>query len=222
MSISNRFRTWLVDSPDSIGERARAKRWAITEELFPNFRQLDVVDLGGTVESWMRAPLKPRAVVVVNLFEPGRSCVDWITAVQGDACEAVQILEQTQRKSTFDLVYSNAVLEHVGGHAQRARFAAAVRELAPRHWIQTPYRYFPLEPHWLFPGMQFLPLATRAQIALRWPLAHTPASTLEEARSSVLWTELIGITEMRELFPDSHLVHERIAGVTKSIIAVKS
>jgi hypothetical protein len=26
---------------------------------------------------------------------------------------------------------------------RRLRFAAAVRSLADRHWVQTPYRYFP-------------------------------------------------------------------------------
>ena len=38
----------------------------------------------------------------------------------------------------------------------------------------------------------------------------------------MMWTELIGISEMREYFPDSTIVHERVAGLTKSIIAVRS
>ena len=29
--------------------------------------------------------------------------------------------------------------------------------------VQTPYRYFPVEPHWLFPGLQFLPMGLRAR-----------------------------------------------------------
>ena len=37
-----------------------------------------------------------------------------------------------------------------------------MRELAQLHWVQTPYRYFPVEPHFLFPGFQFLPLTVRA------------------------------------------------------------
>ena len=63
---------------------------------------------------------------------------------------------------SYDVVFSNSLLEHVGGHAQRAALAREVRSLAPRHWVQTPYRYFPLEPHWLFPGMQF-PLEAQAE-----------------------------------------------------------
>ena len=43
--------------------------------------------------------------------------------------------------------------------------------------MQTPYRYFPIEPHWLFPGMQFLPLPVRWSIAS--PMAVRPYARLE-------------------------------------------
>lgn len=216
------LRRLLVESPTSVGERARSRRWELTARTFPDFEDLSVVDLGGTVAAWMRAPIRPRHVTVLNLFEPGESDVDWIVPVTGDACDAVEVLAGAVGAASFDLVYSNAVLEHVGGHANRLRFAGSVRALAPRHWVQTPYRYFPVEPHWLFPGMQHLPVAARARISRVWPLAHCPDSSLEEARSSVLWTELVGLTEMRVYFPDSEILHERIAGLTKSLIAVRS
>jgi hypothetical protein len=222
MTLSARARNLLVESPTSLGARARARRWELAADLFPDIEQMHVVDLGGTVEAWERAPLRPAHVTVLNLFEPGSSTSDRITAITGDACDAVAELERQTGRSTYDIVFSNAVLEHVGGHANRSRFASSVRALAPRHWVQTPYRYFPIEPHWLFPGMQFLPVAGRARIARTWRLAHSPAGSLEEARSSVQWTELIGITEMRQYFPDSRIVHERAAGLTKSIIAVRT
>lgn len=217
MALSTRIRQLIVDSPNSIGERARARRWTVLGKLFPDFESYRVIDLGGTVDSWLRAPLRPEHVTVLNLNEPGTTREGWITAVTGDACDAVSVLGGA---SDCDFVYSNAVLEHVGGFANRRRFADSVRDLAPRHWVQTPYRYFPVEPHWLFPGMQFLPVAARARIAASWPLAHSPASSVAEGRSSVLWTELIGIAEMRELFPDSRIHHERVGGLVKSIVAV--
>lgn len=221
MSVSSRIRDVIVDSPSSFGERARARRWDQMTALFPLLSEMSVVDLGGTVEAWMRAPVRPRHVTVLNLLEPGTSTVDWITPVTGDACFAQQTLEGAGAAGPFDMVFSNAVLEHVGGYSQRMRFAESTRSLAPRHWVQTPYRYFPVEPHWLFPGMQFLPLAARTQVARYWPLANTPSDSLEDARQSVLWTELIGLTEMTDLFPDSTIVRERVGGLTKSIIAVQ-
>ncbi len=211
-----------MDSPDSVGQRARRRRWELTTEFFPDFDSLDIVDLGGTVDAWMRAPVRPRSVTVLNLLEPGESHVDWIRPVTGDACDAASVLQQELGRHRFDMVFSNAVLEHVGGHSQRAKFAASTTALSDKYWIQTPYRYFPLEPHWLFPGMQFLPLALRAKVAKAWPLGHTPPATGQEALSSVLWTELIGVVELRALYPSAKIVHERIGGLTKSIIAVRN
>lgn len=221
MTIPTRIRRLLVESPNSLGGRARTRRWAEVANRFPDFESYRVLDLGGTVDVWESAPIKPAHVTVLNIADAGTTDVSWLTSVKGDACDAASELVKATGKGSFDLVFSNAVLEHVGGHANRARFASQVRALAPRHWVQTPYRYFPIEPHWLFPGMQFLPVAVRARIAATWPLAHAPARSYREGRSSVLWTELIGIAELREYFPDSKVVHERVGGLTKSIIAVK-
>jgi hypothetical protein len=215
------LRRFFVESPESLGAKARARRWDLVRDLFPDFENFSVVDLGGTVDAWERSPLRPRQVTVLNLFEPGLSSDDRIVPVTGDACDAVDVLTRELGHGSYDLVFSNAVLEHVGGHANRVRFARQVHELAPRHWVQTPYRYFPVEPHWLFPGMQLLPVSARAQISRYWPLAHCPDSSMDAARDSVLWTELVSLTEMRVYFPHSQIHHERMAGLTKSLIAVR-
>lgn len=190
------------------------RRWHLLRELFPGIEEMQVLDLGGTTSYWERAPVRPAHVTVVNLTEPGPGA-DWISAVEGDACDPAL------SKGDFDLVVSNSLIEHLGGYAQRKRLASVIRSAAPRYWVQTPYRYFPLEPHWLFPGMQFAALPVRAKIARYWPLSHTGATSNEQALDQVLWTELIGKSEMRSLFPDGRVVFERIAGIPKSLIAVR-
>ena len=217
---SGRLRRMLVDSPTSVGARARARRWDLVAARFPDLARMEVVDLGGTAEAWRRAPVRPARVTVVNLFEPGESDESWIVPVTGDACAAREALERAGHAQRYDLVFSNSLIEHVGGHAQRAALAAEVRELAPRHWVQTPYRYFPVEPHWLFPGLQFLPMGLRARVAAVWPMAHTKPESAAQAMSEVQWTELIGVAELRAYFPGSRVLRERALGVTKSIVAV--
>jgi hypothetical protein len=212
-ALRNRF----VDAPGSLGERLRTARWERFRRLFPGIADMTVVDLGGTADMWLRAPLRPRRVHLVNLEPHPAGLPDWISAENADVTDPAV----AAGLGTYDLVFSNSTIEHVGGYSQRRRFAAAVEQLAPLHWVQTPYRYFPVEPHWLFPGMQFLPVAARARIALSWPLAHSRARTADEARSAVQWTELIGVTELRSYFPDSEVVHEKVAGLTKSIVAVR-
>jgi hypothetical protein len=256
--FGNRIRNLLVDSPTSLGARARIRRWEVFRATFPEVSEMRVLDLGGTVEWWHRAPVRPAQVTVLNLAGEdatpacgttgpadhgwgtcpdsgaagadhygdgdgdggGSGAREWVTALRGDACDAREALALAGRETSFDLVFSNSLIEHVGGHARRVRLAEQIRGLAPRHWVQTPYRYFPLEPHWLFPGAQFLPARARVSIARSWPLVHTRPDNQADARESVLWTELLGMTEMRTYFPDSRITWEQALGLPKSLIAV--
>jgi hypothetical protein len=134
--------------------------------------------------------------------------------VLGDAC-TLEIAGE------FDLVVSNSLIEHVGGHQRRAQLAQTIRGAAPHYWVQTPYRYFPIEPHWVFPGGQFLPVALAAKIPRHWKLAYERASTDHDAVAAALEIELLSATEMRHYFPDADLWHERFAALTKSLVSVR-
>ncbi len=219
--VTTRLRRIFVDSPNSFGAKARLKRWELFRQTFPKVEDMNLLDLGGTAETWHRSPVRPRKVTVLNLLEPGESDGDSILAIKGDACVATAALAKANADANFDIVFSNSLIEHVGGHARRIELAAEIHQLAPRHWVQTPYRYFPLEPHWLFPGMQFMPVAARVKVAKHWPLVHTRPSSIDEARNGVLWTELLSVTEMRGYFPTSTILREQALGMAKSLIAVR-
>jgi hypothetical protein len=213
----NGVRGLLVANEKSLAERLRRRRWAILLRHIPNLQDLRVVDLGGTAHWWNNAPVVPRHVTVVNLYEAdlGSSIV---RTVEGDALQADELLKGEE----YDLVFSNSLIEHLGGHAARRRFAAVVSALAASYVIQTPYRYFPVEPHWMFPAFQFLPIAARSWLAPRWPLGHTRGWNAEAATNEVMSTELLSVAEIRNYFPDGKIVWERVAGLPKSMIAVKT
>jgi hypothetical protein len=201
-------------SAGSASGRARARRWAECLANFPDLARMNVLDLGGTASYWGSAPVRPEHVTLVNI-SPGTSQEAWLTEVGGDACSF-------QSSSHFDLVISNSLLEHLGGPARRQQFADVVQQAADRHWVQTPYRYFPIEPHWLFPGLQWLPVPARVMVTRHWPLGHCQADTHDEALRLVLEVELVGRTEMAKLFPTSRLWSETWLGLTKSLVAIRS
>jgi hypothetical protein len=211
------LRNHVVDAPGSLGERRRLRRWDWLQATFPEIESMSVIDLGGTVEAWQRAPIHPGSVHVVNLEPPPEEVPSWIRADQADACS----LPPHISSGNYDLVFSNSVIEHVGGHAQRMRFADTVHKIADLHWVQTPYRYFPVEPHWLFPGFQFLPLTVRAELSRRWPLAHTPSSSHDDGLRAAMSVELLSRAEMAVYFPYSIFRFERLMGMIKSLIAIK-
>jgi hypothetical protein len=201
-----------TDSPDSLAAKARATRWNEFERVFPDVDEMRVLDLGGTPRFWRAAPVRPAEVTIVNFIaeeieEP------WMKTVVTDAC-------QPELDGAFDLVVSNSLIEHVGGHARRSQLAEVVRERAPHHWIQTPNRNFPIEPHWLFPGAQYLPVKTRAQLSLHWKYGHMQASTPEEALAQSREVQLLDQHQMQALFTDSRIWHEKFAGLTKSLVAI--
>ena len=73
----------------------------------------------------------------------------------------------------------------------------------------------------MFPGFQFLPVAARSYFAPRWPLGHTYGWDPVVSADEVMSTELLSASEMRWYFQDAEIVWERIAGLPKSMTAIK-
>jgi ubiquinone/menaquinone biosynthesis C-methylase UbiE len=72
-------------------------------------------------------------------------------------CEVADGCSLPFRNHSFDWVFSNAVIEHVGGAYRQERFAQEIRRVARKgYFVATPNRYFPLDPHTLLPFYQFL------------------------------------------------------------------
>jgi methyltransferase family protein len=68
----------------------------------------------------------------------------------------------------FDVAFSNAVVEHVGGREEQRAFVAELCRVATRVFLSTPNRWFPVETHTLLPFLHWLPpiAADRAFAAL--------------------------------------------------------
>ena len=57
----------------------------------------------------------------------------------------------------FDVAFSNAVVEHVGGEADQRAFVHELCRVARRVFVTTPNRRFPIEVHTLLPFAHWLP-----------------------------------------------------------------
>lgn len=211
-----------------------------------------VIDLGGLADAWLAAPARPRELVVLNVpawsglaasSEDRLAGSTVVRHIAGDACEPPEELFD----ESYDLVYCNSVIEHVGGHQRRVQIANTINRLGEHYWVQTPYRYFPVEAHTLLPGLQLMPIALRAAAVRRWPLGYMTRFSREWPQTDA-WVssrsegvggaplrelsadyavvglqsiELLTKAEMRVYFPDAEMLTERVAGVPKSLIAVR-
>lgn len=219
-----RLRHIFVNSPGSIGGDARKARARKLLETFPDLADMKVLDLGGTFNFWNSLLVRPKEVTAINVAtttqEHRGRVTSWFRIVSGDACQPPRDVME----SNFDLVFSNSTIEHVGNHDRRRLFAEVVHRLAGRHWIQTPNRAFPIEPHVLFPFHQFFPRSGRAVVYRYWPLVHTRSPTWQAATRAVDATQLIGSSELAGLFPESRILEERWIPLLppKSLVAIKS
>jgi len=74
-----------------------------------------------------------------------------IPYVQGDACDL------PFEDGAFDVVFSNAVIEHVGGRERQRRMVLEAVRVGRRVFITTPNRLFPVEVHTRLPLVHWLP-----------------------------------------------------------------
>ena len=190
-NLANRFR------------QARMRRFVeIVEPLLS--RPVRILDVGGTAAYWRALPhlygMPNVEITIVNLggAETNESN---LRIRRGDGC-ALDFPD-----NSFDIVHSNSVIEHVGGWRDMQRMAGEVRRLAPRYFVQTPNYWFPFEPHFRLPFVQYLPRALHDRMRARvWPGVSI---------------ELLSARQLQALFPDATIERERFAGLAKSLIAVR-
>jgi hypothetical protein len=63
----------------------------------------------------------------------------------------------TVKDGGFDLVYSNSVIEHLGGIENQRPFAAECRRVGQNYYVQTPNIWFFMKPHFITPFIHWLP-----------------------------------------------------------------
>jgi len=217
---------------DSVSAFARSRR--ARRHLLPLLKAahsgdgpLRVLDVGGTASFWR--PIIPLLdgmnvrITVLNLEPRPAADDETFTYVVGNACA----LEYAD--GYFDVVVSNSVIEHVedaGGvvtwRAQR-QYAAEVRRVGKSFYVQAPYFWFPLEPHYRRLFFHWLPSPVQAWALMNFDLrGGRKAGSLHDAYERLnAHPRLPTFRDMACLFPDARIERERFALLTKSLTAIR-
>jgi SAM-dependent methyltransferase len=178
-----------------------------------------VLDLGGTPGIWEYVSI-PLEITLLNLpgaVSPGEFDIlqssglrhHTFHVIEGDACNVTQFSDRS-----FDLVFSNSVIEHVGAPEKQAEFAGEVLRLGKSYWIQTPSKWFPIEAHTGIPLYYLYPEWLRAALIRSW-----------RKRLPAWWANYIATTRvlsrrrMVELFPNGKTRVEYFFGFPKSYVS---
>ncbi len=210
--------------PGSLAFRCRANRFAhirpLIERIVSEKGRCRILDLGGTEYYWdifgSFVADNPVEIDLVNL-EAGTTRNPKIRPLAGDATDLGALGDMS-----YDLVHSNSVIEHVGSWKQMMAMAGNVRRLAPAYYVQTPYFWVPIEPHFRVPAFQWLPEQIRARLLMRFNLGFGGRrQTFDAAMRAVQSAVLLDRRQMAELFPDARIERERFYGFTKSLMAIR-
>jgi SAM-dependent methyltransferase len=207
ISIFARTRAWAGGSDTVRSWREqRYRRFLELCDVRQGDRILDVgAGAGGALERFNGT----NPIVAVDL-EPQMS--GWLN----QANVTVERGDGTQLRfadGEFPAVFSSSVVEHIPKGLQLA-FAAEVRRTGRAYFVQTPNKWFPIEPHYQVPLFQFLPQRLQKAVNRRLTLGWREKGHWEEVN-------LLSARQLQRLFPDAEIHRERFFGLTKSLMAVR-
>ena len=204
----------------SLSHKLRERRFRLFDQLVGALpRPLRIIDVGGTTRYWEQRGWAGRddvSITLVNLeAEPQRFAN--VLSTSGDATDLSEHADDS-----FDIAFSNSVIEHLFTLDAQQRMADEIRRVAPAYWVQTPNFWFPVEPHFLVPAWHWLPEDTRVAILRRRGVGWAGRCPEEaHARAIVQEHRLMRRSELARLFPDAVIVGERFGGLTKSWTALR-
>jgi SAM-dependent methyltransferase len=150
---------------DAISLRSRTRKLQLfLDELQPT-AETSVLDVGAdelgfgdgsgcaTLNFFEEMYPWPRRITALGLHDGAgfRARYPHIAYVQGDAC-ALPFAD-----GEFDIVFSNAVIEHVGDRSRQRLLVSEALRVGRRVFLTTPNRRFPIEVHTRFPLVHWLP-----------------------------------------------------------------
>jgi len=117
------------------------------------------------------------------------------------------------KDKAIDIVFSNAVIEHVGAWSEQQEFATEVMRVAKGWFVATPNLCFPFEFHYRLPFIHWLPhrlqVFVKKYVGGRYP------------RGKVANVHLLTPRQMSRLFPGSEIALVRITILPESIVAYR-
>jgi hypothetical protein len=190
------------------------------EENFRITSRTRILDVGGSPQIWEVGSESPQ-LTILNLpsaLGPRRAG----TLFVGGDGRMLPFPDQS-----FDIVFSNSVIEHVGTLADQRIFAQEVARVGRQYWIQTPNRRFPVELHVMLPFIHFLPKSAQRSIVSRftvWQYVTHPTTAVRRDYIYHFLNELnlLDTATLQLLFPSARILSERFLGIPKSLIAMRA
>jgi 2-polyprenyl-3-methyl-5-hydroxy-6-metoxy-1,4-benzoquinol methylase len=203
----------------SLSEKSRTRKLEILNASFPFDEKTRVLDVGGQVQGAQGQFINQyphlENVTVVNIRD------EHLVAIREEYPQITTRVADARKlpfdDDEFDIVYSNAVIEHVGGWEDQVAMAREVSRVAKNWFVTTPNRWFPFEFHLRLPFVSWLPAPLLLKAASIYSYDHGQKryrSGLEQH------LRLISRRELAKLFPGSQIHALKITVAPETLVAV--
>jgi 2-polyprenyl-3-methyl-5-hydroxy-6-metoxy-1,4-benzoquinol methylase len=205
------------DKKGGIGDKFRSKRFLFLEQCLDNINgPIRILDVGGAEYFWENRDFHLRENIHITLLNLNKTEVKYhnFESIIGNATDLSEYLD-----NSFDLVFSNSVIEHLYTWENQQKMARECQRVGKYYFVQTPNKYFFLEPHYLLPFFQFIPKKIGFWILTRTKLSRGYQWTSQNAEQYLDEIRLLDRREIKFLFPQSKIYTEKFIGLKKSFTA---
>lgn len=118
----------------------------------------------------------------------------------------------------FDIVYSNAVIEHLGNFERQKKMATEIMRVGKSWFVTTPNRWYPFEFHLRLPFVTWLPGHSYLWVGRLVSYNHVRRKYVFGAKRS--GTRLMTAKELELCFPGGKIIKQRVTFMAETLVCV--
>ena len=193
-------------------EKSRKSKYELFLKTFKPTHKTKVLDLG-CGEGTFLEQLYPYKHRITGLDISDHNISRFKRIHPGIKIEKGDAKDLKFKDKSFDIVFSNAVIEHVGNFDEQFKYANEVKRVGKKYFITTPNKWFPFEPHYRLPLFQFIPKSIQRILAKHFSIGNYEKGGWEDIN-------LLSTMQLRKLFPEAIVIKQRVTLLPETLIVI--
>ncbi len=206
--------SWFQGQLKRLSRKSRTKKFELLYSLFQPRQEDRVLDVGASGEIFLRYTLEDVYPHPERIVAGGYELREVLSARRLYQLPQHAVFDGCRLPfpdKSFDLVFSNAVIEHILGEGRQVQFAREIMRVGKSWFVTTPNYWFPFESHYHLPFIQFLPRAAHRPYN-RLLGTHIPKGEVQELA-------LLSARQLRQLFPACRVAKVRATFWPETLVA---
>ncbi len=198
----------------SFSHKSRTKKFELLNKVFRPRPEDRVLDIGASGDVFLRYTLEDIYPYPERITAGGYEFVEVESARRFYPQARYAVFDGCALPfpdRSFDLVFSNAVIEHILGPGRQEQFAREIMRVGKSWFVTTPNYWYPFESHYHLPLIQFMPRAMQREYN-RLLGTHIPKGMVQELG-------LLSARQLRGPFPTSRIVKVRVTFWPETLVA---